>query len=225
MRAAIRPIVAALIVLALPAPVWSQQTPVIRVATPPIDAGGQPFYARDMGFFKKAGLNVEVVTVANAWLDRNGGNYQTVKYIDMPFATMVDAVEHGRVDAAVLAEPQLDDALAKHRVRVLSYPYEAIAKEFLLGGWFANADWYKTHGEAARAYRSAMQMAGDWANKNQAESAKVLEQAIGSAVTAGGRVIYATSLDPKTIQPLIDAAAKYGALRKAFPAADLAAAS
>ena len=68
---------------------------------------------------------------ADAWLDRNGGNYPSVKYIDMPFATMVDAVEHGRVDAAVLAEPQLDDALAKHRVRVLAYPYEAIAKEFL----------------------------------------------------------------------------------------------
>ena len=37
-----------------------QTTPTIRIATTPIDLGAQALYANDLGFFKRAGLNVEL---------------------------------------------------------------------------------------------------------------------------------------------------------------------
>lgn len=39
------------------------QSPLIRVAGPPVDSAGEMFYAADMGFFKNAGLNVEVTAL------------------------------------------------------------------------------------------------------------------------------------------------------------------
>lgn len=37
----------------------------LRVATTPIDVGAEVYYAQEMGFFKKAGLDVEVQTISN----------------------------------------------------------------------------------------------------------------------------------------------------------------
>jgi NitT/TauT family transport system substrate-binding protein len=38
----------------------AQTNPTIRIATTPIDLGAQALYANDLGFFKRAGLNVEL---------------------------------------------------------------------------------------------------------------------------------------------------------------------
>jgi len=37
----------------------------LHIATTPIDVGAQVYYAQDMGFFKKAGLDVDIQTVSN----------------------------------------------------------------------------------------------------------------------------------------------------------------
>jgi NitT/TauT family transport system substrate-binding protein len=47
-------------VAALPGLPARADDPVVRVGALPIDNGAEPFYAQDQGFFRKAGLNVEV---------------------------------------------------------------------------------------------------------------------------------------------------------------------
>jgi ABC-type nitrate/sulfonate/bicarbonate transport system substrate-binding protein len=44
----------------LPGVADGQTNPTIRIATTPIDLGAQALYANDLGFFKRAGLNVEL---------------------------------------------------------------------------------------------------------------------------------------------------------------------
>src|SRR6185312_12394717 len=169
--------------------------PTIRIATTPIDAGSEPYYARAMGFFKKAGINVEIMPISNgagvaaavaggaadvgqsnvvslaaahdrgisfviiapaslytskvpqsalvvaknspirnardlegktfatsglktiaqigpqAWIDRNGANSAGIKWVEMPFSATAEAVAAGRVDAALLSEPELGEAV------------------------------------------------------------------------------------------------------------------
>jgi NitT/TauT family transport system substrate-binding protein len=303
-RAATLLIVAACV--ALEARVGAQDLPTIRVITPPIDAGAQAFFAREMGFYKKAGFNVEVTTAnsgaavaaaiaggaadvgqsntvsiasaherglpfvfiaaasqfdyrqhqnalvvtptspirsvqdlrgktiavsglkniteigVDAWLDANGIPLSSVKAIEIPFALMTEALTSGRIDAADLTLPELDDALAKKQVRVVAYPLEAIGKQWLLSGWFTTVTWAKAHPELVRAYARAMGETADWANRNHEASAKILERATGIPVSpTSPRVPYARVLDPVAMQPVIDAAAKYGARKATFPAADL----
>jgi NitT/TauT family transport system substrate-binding protein len=180
----------------LAAPVRAQQATVIRIAAVPTDGASAPYYAKEMGFFARAGLDAEISTMpaasaiaaavtggavdigfspldvlagihvknvplvvitpaseyvspdmqrsigivvpqsstaqqakdlngkilasnglhsfgeeaGKAWIDRNGGDSSTLKYVEMPFPAMAGAIEAGRVDAVVVVEPFLAGA-------------------------------------------------------------------------------------------------------------------
>src|SRR5665213_1526673 len=47
----------------------------------------------------------------SAWMDRNGGDSKTLKYVELPFGQMGAALAAGRVDAAFLPEPALSNVL------------------------------------------------------------------------------------------------------------------
>lgn len=284
----------------------AQSMPTVRVAVPPLDAASQVFYADAKGFFKKVGLNVQIIKVAEGasvaaavaggsadvgqsnlaslcnayergipvvaiaganmfvstqhqselgvsvnapfkvpkdfngkniavaglknvqqvgfckWIDTNGGDSSTVKFLEVPFAAMGEAIITGRVDGAMLAEPSMSAAFATKKVKAFASPLDSIGKQFVLGTWFASTSWAKANPAAVKAYAQAMVMSAEWANKNQAESQKILEAATGISLGVNpARVLFATKLDPKEMQPLIDASAKYGALKTAFPAQQL----
>jgi NitT/TauT family transport system substrate-binding protein len=193
-----------------------------------IMAANAPFReARDLNgkTIGVAGLKNVTEVAFDAWMESHGGDWKSVKVVEVPFSSMPDAVATGRIDAVMMTEPELSGALASKRVRILSTPMESIARQFLVGAWFSTSAYAKAHPDIVRAFASAMTMAADWANHNQAESGKILETATGIALGVNAsRVTFATQLDVRQIQPLIDASAKYGALKASFPAKDLIAA-
>ena len=65
-RRLVRAIAVSVLCFALaPAPGVAQQAYHLRVGTAPVEVGALAFYAADQGFFKKAGLDVELVAMAN----------------------------------------------------------------------------------------------------------------------------------------------------------------
>jgi NitT/TauT family transport system substrate-binding protein len=159
-----------------------------------------------------------------AWLDKNGADLKTIKYIEIPFSEMAAAVQQHRVAAALMNEPFL--SAAKGIVRQLGNAQGAIGPKFLIMGWFANDSWISKNAEAIRRFRVAMQRTAVWANSHQTESGAILlkylklDPDVEKAMT---RATYDTSgtLNPAYMQPVIDAAAKYGTLTKSFPASEL----
>jgi NitT/TauT family transport system substrate-binding protein len=157
---------------------------------------------------------------ASAWLDQNGGDPGSVHWIEMPFPQMAGALAAGRIDAAVVAEPELSDALG-HDARLLAPVYTAVAKEFLIGAWFARADWAKAHPDVVKRFAAAIVETSRWANAHHAESAKILEKYTKQPISPKiHRVRWAERLDAASAQPLIDASAKYKVLKAPFPAAE-----
>jgi NitT/TauT family transport system substrate-binding protein len=290
----------------LTAPAQAQTLAPINVATIPIDSGSQAFYAKDGGFFTKAGLDAKVETItagpaiiagvvggsidvgfsnlvsletANkrgvpivliaaaglyldsapttllmvdksstiktgkdlddkiiatnglknigqyapaAWVDQNGGDSSTVKFVEMPFPEMAGALAQHRIDAAIIAEPTLSDA--KTTTRVLGKPYSAIGNEYLIGAWFASAAWAKAHPDLVARFAAAMHDSAVWANANQAKSAEILAKyaTIDPKVAATmTRARFAETLTPALVQPTIDISAKYKALDAPFPAQEM----
>jgi NitT/TauT family transport system substrate-binding protein len=158
-----------------------------------------------------------------AWLDKNGGDVSSYKWTDMPFPDMLGALDTNRVDAALIAEPTLSDALA-HGNRVLGYAYDGIANTFLIGAWFSTGAWAKAHPDVVKRFQKAMYTTAAWANKNRPESAQILSRATKIQFEpAMKRTTYGEKLDAPLMQPLIDATAKYGTLKTSFPAIDLVA--
>ena len=134
---------------------------------------------------------------------------------------MPDALIAGRIDVAYFTEPWL--AVARKSGRLLAYPYDAVAKEFLYGSWFTMSQWAHDHPDLVAKFVSAIREAGDWANANPAKSADILAKYTKiepAVVEAMVRVRFGDRLTASMMQPEIDLAAKYGKFAR-FPASEL----
>ena len=158
-----------------------------------------------------------------AWLERNGADTATIKWAELSFPEMGNAVAAHRIDGAMIAEPFLE--AAKPLVKFVAPVDDAIASRFMSTGWIATNDWIKAHPADAATFAQVMEKAAAWANAHKKESAQILMRHTRiSADTAAtmNRVDYATALDPKLLQPSIDAAARYSSTpMRATPAAEI----
>ena len=160
-------------------------------------------------------------TAVRAWIDKNGGDSSTVKFVEIPPSAMAAAIETNRVDAAQVAEPFV--AAAKRSGRVLAYGFESVAKAFLTTAWCSTAQWANDHAPLVKSFVAAMNETAAWANKNPAQSGAILatylklDPAVVSRMT---RVRYTEQMTPALMQPLIDVTAKYDGFAT-FPAQDL----
>ncbi len=273
------------------------QTTGLTVLAPPVDSAAEVYFAKDMGFFEKQGLAVEIgpgsngsaiasavssgaadigysdlvtlakgylkgipfvaiapaaiwtaaapvaglVVLANspiksakdlagkviavpglatlaeysprAWIDQNGGDATTAKFLEMPYAAMPAALTAGRIDVAYISEPFL--AVVKKDVRVLGYAHNAVARQFLQTAWFSTTQWAKDHGDAVHRFAAAMRETALWANQkiNQEKSAEILAKYTKidlGTVAAMERARFGDTLTAASIQPAIDVSAKYG---------------
>jgi NitT/TauT family transport system substrate-binding protein len=210
------------LVVIAPAGAYSSKAPTTALVV----AKNSPIKtAKDLDGKTIAGNGLKNITQvgAFAWMAKNGGDPASTKFTELPFTQMAPALIAGRIDAAVLPEPELSAAIADGSVRVLGNCYDGIANNFLVGAWFTTAAWAKAHPDAVKRFQQAMIKTSVWANKHQAASGAVLTKYTKIAAAPGmRRSLYGTRLDG--MQPLIDAAAKYGVLAKTFPANDMIAA-
>jgi NitT/TauT family transport system substrate-binding protein len=286
-------------------PSTAQTLTTIHVISLPIDAGAEVFYGKAMGFFAKAGIDIDILPASNggasasavagnaadigyadmvsiatahakgvdfqvvvpaalhvsaapttqllvaanspihtakdlegkivagsglgtisgyspkAWIDQNGGDSTKVKFVELPFPAMQAALDTGRVDAVMIAEPFL--AEAKKVDRVIGSPYDAVSKDFLVSAYFINAAWGKDHADLLKRFIAAMYETAAWANRDHVKSADLLVQytkidpAMVSAMT---RVRYGERLSAAMLQPVVDVSAKYGGF-PTYPAQQL----
>jgi NitT/TauT family transport system substrate-binding protein len=159
---------------------------------------------------------------AQAWIDKNGGDSKQVKFIELPFAAMPAALTAARVDAAVVAEPQLTQAKAD--TRVFGKSYDGIADLWMIDAWTVNEAWLTANPDLARRFSEAMRQAAVWANRNHDATATLVSAATKidlAIVRSMRRATFLEHVDLSVVQPVIDVGAQYGALTSRFPAADL----
>jgi NitT/TauT family transport system substrate-binding protein len=158
-----------------------------------------------------------------AWADQNGGDSAAIKFVEMPFVEMEPALVSGRIDMALLADPDATTVLAAGHTRPFGKAFDAIGKQFMIGGWFAKTDWISANVDTVHKFIAVMRQSAQWANKpaNTKASAGILEKYTKVTVGNANRIIYGERLDASMIQPCIDVAAKYGVLKAGFPAAQI----
>ena len=156
------------------------------------------------------------------WVDKNGGKASTLKFVEIPMPQLPAALESGRVDAAWLAEPFIH--AAEPFARTFATCFDVVAPRWMLGAWFTTTPYANANKTTVDAFRSVMTKTATWANANQDQSAVILAKYSHldpSVVKAMHRITYATSVEPALVQPSIDLAAKYSAIKATFPAQDL----
>lgn len=161
---------------------------------------------------------------AMAWIDQHGGDSRTVKFIELSAPATVAAIEGGRVDAGQVGTPTLSTALESGKTRVLAPIFDAFGKRFENVGWFTTADYAKNNPDIVTRFAGVMHQAALLANSHRPETAALLADYLKGdpAIYARmARVEFGEYLDPRDIQPLIDAAARYKAIDHAFPAQEM----
>ena len=90
--------------------------------------------------------------------------------------------------------------------------------------WFTTRDWSARHADQARAFARTIAQAAIYTNSHQAETAPLMAQATNvelGVIQHMQRVANGIALVPSQLQPIINAASKYGLLRASFPAIDV----
>ena len=160
-------------------------------------------------------------TCVRAYMDVNGADSSKAKFVEIPFPAMPAALLAGRVDAAWMAEPFIEEALRNGRA--LTWGYDAIAKHFLISCWTSGSQWAKANADVVARFARAMHETALWANQNKQQSGVILAANTKielSVIEHMMRADYADAMSPALVQPLIDLSAKYYAF-KGFPASEI----
>jgi NitT/TauT family transport system substrate-binding protein len=157
---------------------------------------------------------------ASAWVDRNGGDSTTLTFLEIPNSAMSDAIGDGRVAAAMVADPGFTMGITSGKVRVLANANDAIAKRFMVTGFFSTRAWADANPGVARKFAAAINEAAAWAVKNPAAAAAVLRKYL-NVTTTQAHEYHVRTLDPVLLQPLLDAAAHYKVLPQPLDARSL----
>jgi NitT/TauT family transport system substrate-binding protein len=161
---------------------------------------------------------------AMAWIDQTGGDSKTVKFIEMPVSSTIAAIEDGRIDSGQIGTPGLTIALDGGKTRVLAQIFNALGKQFENTVWFTTTDYATAHPDVVAQFAAVMRDASVYANAHHAETQALIADYLKvdpHILARMTRVEFAEYLRARDIQPLIDAAVKYKAIDKAFPAQDI----
>jgi NitT/TauT family transport system substrate-binding protein len=154
-----------------------------------------------------------------AWIDNNGGDSKSVKFIELPFPAMIPALEDDRLDAIAVTEPTL--AITNGKYRVISLADHNVAPSFMVAGWTTTLGWVQKNPTLAKKVTATLLETARWANANHDKTAAILSKYSKLPLETAQRMhrsYYGEKLDAALMQPVIDAAAKYGVIDKTFPA-------
>jgi ABC-type nitrate/sulfonate/bicarbonate transport system substrate-binding protein len=173
--------------------------------------------------FGIAGLNTIAEYVPRAWIDKNGGDSTTVKFIEVPFPEAADALAAGRIDATYLVEPFITIAIKRNVAKMLANGDDAVATTFIATGWYTTSQWATSHPQAVARFAASIDEAARWANANPAKVVPILVKYLKAdpAIAAAAiRPYFFDHLIAAQMQPWIDVTARYAKF-PSFPAADL----
>jgi NitT/TauT family transport system substrate-binding protein len=182
--------------------------------------------ARDLNgkIMASASLGDLFTTMNAAWMDQNGGDSRTLKYVELPGTAAAAAIAAGRVDAGMIAYPSLSEALNSGKCRVLAYPENVLGKTSLATAYFCTADYASKNGPSLARFRKALDEAYVYVMAHQADMVAIqakfsdLDPKMVTLPSIGhGNDL----IEPSLTQPTIDIMAKYKVIPKAFPVREL----
>jgi NitT/TauT family transport system substrate-binding protein len=204
-------------------PIWDEKTPFSMM----IVASDAP--AKDGSYFNGKTLCTAALRDLNqlamcAWIDQHGGDSKTITWVEAPNSAAGVAVGDHRFAATMLQEPQLSAAVATGSVRAFAPAYNGIAPHFSTALYFVQSDWAAKNGKTIKTFLDATYAAARATNGHQADTAAMMSEVTKIPLPVYqkmARANWSLKSDPALVQPMIDVAAKYGYISKAFSAKEI----
>jgi NitT/TauT family transport system substrate-binding protein len=168
------------------------------------------------------GLRTMAEISTREWARENGADVSKLQFTEIPASLAVPALLRGTVPAAIVGEPFFTNA--GDQIRLLAKTYDTISKRFYVSGRYAKRDWLAQNAAAVKKFVAAVYETAQWANTHHDETAPLLATWLKldvAQVKSTPRAAFATSLDPKLMQPVLDIALRYNVIEKPVDAATL----
>jgi NitT/TauT family transport system substrate-binding protein len=161
---------------------------------------------------------------AQAWMDQNGGDSKTVKFVEIPQPAVAVAIDQGRITGGFVGEPLLSTALDTKKYRLAAACNDAIGKRWEIAVVTAREDWIESTGASVERFVRVIHDANVYVGAHESAAAPLIMQFLGIDPTAARNAkhpIRSPYLTAAAIQPPIDMAARYNLIPKPFPATDI----
>lgn len=209
--------------LVVPANLYSTERPAVLMLTKaesPIRTGAD-LTGKLLG---SASVKDLFAAAAFAWIDDNGGDHRTVHNVEIPQSGMLSALDAGRVDVATIASPFLEPALASGKVRILAKSLDTIAPHFEISGYAASKDAVERNAALFRQFAQAMHTSIQYTNTHLDQTVALVASYSGinpAVIARSVRTVDPEFLEPRYIQPVINAAVRADLLDRRFEATEI----
>jgi NitT/TauT family transport system substrate-binding protein len=161
---------------------------------------------------------------ARAWLEKNGGDPESVKFVELPPPAIPAALDTGRIDGAPLVEPVLEFALRTGKYRIAANVFDAISPRFVESLFFARIDWIAAHRDLVDRFIAVMREANTYVNAHENETLPLIASFMNldpATIARMPRPERTPYVDPAEVQPIIEILARYKVIPKSFPAQEM----
>ena len=104
---------------------------------------------------------------ARAWIAKTGGDPSKIKYREIPFPQMNDALRGKQVDAAFQVNPFYDSAVGKGEFEAIGEPYGEVQPGVEIGQYVATEEFYNKNRDAVVKFARGLAKSVAWYNSNQ----------------------------------------------------------
>lgn len=158
------------------------------------------------------------------WVDKNGGDSRTVKWVEIPNGAATAALIEHRVDLTTLNEPLLTASLETGKVRAIGDAFGTIGERWVSSVYFAQPNWAAKHADALRRWVRATYEAAAYTNAHEPETVPMMAEITKIPLDVFqkmARIAGSTTSDPSLLQPVMDLGLRYKVLQRAFPLKEL----
>lgn len=156
--------------------------------------------------------NITGATV-NYAVEQDGGDPSTIEYVELAFPDMPAAVMNGQVDAAMVVEPFLTQAI-NQGARVVSWNFQAIPN-LDIAGYFTTTEVIQSEPELVESFTRAMNNSLQYAADNPEEVRDVVgtyTEISEDTLAEMNMPVFRTDFNREAAQTLGEAATRYGTL-------------
>jgi len=182
----------------------------------PSDLNGQSVALNSINDISQASIE--------AWFGQNGGDPALLKFVEIPQAAEVAALEEHRIGAALLTSPAFDAAIIDGRVRSIAAPFSAIAPRFLFSAYFTTRDFAGKHRDALKRFSDTLIAAAAYTNAHHTELTATIADLMGVKPYVVEKMNYpigGMALLAAEVQPVIEIGLRYKLIPTRFAPQDI----
>jgi NitT/TauT family transport system substrate-binding protein len=159
-----------------------------------------------------------------ALVDKEGGDSGLLKWVEIPVSAVSLAVQQGRVDAGLIVEPYMSEDIKAGKLRLFVDMLEGYPRPILESVFFATHDYVAKNRDVVIRFARVLQESARYCNTHEAETIPLFISYSGMDPRLAYQMHHTTTalaFNAAAIQPVVDLAARYKIIPKAFDAREL----